>query len=611
MTLEEGFSLIINKVAKQEKHEHYQRTVDLSEKMYALATGENLKPHMEKYFASVSEESRDKIAEVTQAITPSVIHQLMRPVKGVLRLNDIREIVKYSTPDTEKEIQLIDSISNFYGSKSVSKYMAKKWVSLSTFDPNSFILVDFESFDSTVETAKPYPVEIPSKSVFDFKYENQVLKYLMIEKASTYVNSKGAECQGFSYSVYIPDYAIKLVEVDPETSASETPEITKEGLIKINSKVYSFEVLNTKSKVVQAVRTGFIDDLITHGETMTTFLHPALPWLEKLLKSMAEFDLTNLKHVFPQLLAYMQKCEGDNPEIGCGCDKHNTEHYTGTCDTCEGSGWLMPTTSGEVTAFKLPLEDDPELLTDLSKLYHYIEKPLELIELQLKINGINVDSALAAMYSNEKFTRLEVSETATKSKLDADATNDAVQPLVEHYSDVWVSLVTLIAEFTDKNNGDLIISHHFPKDLKLKTQEQIAEERKAAKEAGINPILLAKLDEDFNDKVHINSPDEAKKCRVKMSYDPFRGLSLEERMHRLSMSVPERDRILYSNFESIFRRIEKDHEDFYSYERPKMDETVEAVIADFIQDIQKERVSEFGLIDTGEGIETPVDVETE
>ena len=151
------------------------------------------------------------------------------------------------------------------------------------------------------------------------------------------------------------------------------------------------------------------------------------------------------------------------------------------------------------------------------------------------------------MFNKELFSKTEVTETATEKILETDNMNDTLKPFAQALSTMWEFVVEDIATYTDLRTG-LTVEHLYPDDFKFKSQNELMEELKRAKDASASTSTIAAIEDDINEILYADRPDELKAIRVKNAVNPFRGYNEEHIRLLISQGMTTRyNVILWAN----------------------------------------------------------------
>lgn len=563
--LEKGFSKLIQTVILEEAgyHQDYERVVKLAELYENLITGEHPEQLLIQFNPREDDEQFNQRVRLTQLLTPSVCEKIMQPFYKVSRIDNVKKAVLFKGKNDktiESKISEIESaIEAYYGDESLDDFMETEYVELVFTDPNSFIVTEFNDFNHDSERAKPFPYLVTSKEAVNYSYDNNVLQFLIIRKPikfkSTDDKNKIIVCDGSKYRLYLDDNLILLTEVDPKLGGTDYSEIDlaieTPKRIKIGKKVFTLDLKEHLAGQVPAIRVGYKRDISTKGRTMISPIHKAVPRMMKSVKAVSELDLTGTLHTFPQKFQYAQACLGKTGEV-CRDGKNSKGE---NCSVCGGSGLAVHKSSAD--AVILPMPRDEKDMLDLDKLMVYKNPPIDLIKWQDEYVEKLERKCLTDVFVSESINQITKTQTATEKELDMESIYDTLFPFGKRFSAVYIKQGRLIATFID--NGDAIIIHAFPKDLKLKTEKMLMEDLKAAKEAGIPPFLKIEIENDIASKVYADNPEKLRIYRVNQQHIPFSGKTAEEITLSINLGLTTNfDKILYANFDSIMSEIDQE-----------------------------------------------------
>jgi len=585
------------------RHKYYQRVTALADEYYKLISGDGVDTLLRQYVKRETEADFKQRVDITEAITPAVSEKIMSPFEKVGRVDNVLKRMRFDQDENlEKRNELIETLETFHGDEDLDSYMETSYINNSFIDPNMFIVVDFEEFDARLnEKPQPFPVEIPSYDALDFKYKNNKLKWLVVRRPITITNvdSDGKEehIETYRYAIYMDNEIIelkplRLAKQDGETAKStlqvdEDGELITDDQIVLkaenekSSMVYQISILEPMAGMVQAIRIGYKKDLVTKNKTFISPLHSALPRMRKTLKSVSELDLTATLHAHPHKYQFMEKCKGPSPTTPC---QDGMLSKNQTCPKCNGSGWDVPTSAQDMII--MPLPKHPDDMLDLSKLSYFESPPIDLLEWQEAYTDKLEQECIKDVFVSETFNRKKGAATATEVVIDMQSVYDTLFRFAKQYSKVWVKMVRLSAIFTSNSDG-LSVSHKFPKDFKLKTVEQLISDLKAAHDANAPDFVKTEIERDIARGLFLDNPRMLKIFDVKESHRPFKGKDKEEIMFIVSSEMADKyDRVLWANFEAIFRKLEQDQLekeiDFYDLGYKKRTELLDEVVKSFI-----------------------------
>jgi hypothetical protein len=547
----EGFKELRRIVIDNVRHRDYARVCDLADEYYKMVSGDGISDLLRRV---VSRETEDEF-EMRKTITNSIIPPTLASTKlsfqkAVRKKPKVRKIDWETEGDYEKrQAELELKIAEYWGDASLEKFFEYAYVDYNYLDPNAFLITEFDEFDSNKEKAKPYPFIATSQQAIMFEFKNNILQYLVVKLPITLVDEKGKEYEGSKYTIYLGTDTIVFTEVRDKPMFYTLDNDFPEG-IEIGGKYYTVSYFIPKSDKIPARRFGFKHDAQTQGRTFISVFHDVMPYLNKTLKIDSELDLSTAMTAFPQRFRYVNPC----PDCKGGVTPDGK-----TCGTCHGTG-KEPIHASAMDVVTLNIPYDTAEMIDLDKLLVYKAPPIELLDFQERYIQNLRASIYLMMFNKELMTRNELTNTATEVKITEDNMNDTLKPFASGLSTLWEFVVTDIATFTDLGKG-LIVEHQYPDDFKFKTQADMMDELKNAKDAGASTSTIAAIEDDINEMLYADRPEELKIIRIKNAYNPFRGYSEENVRLLISQNLTTHyNAVLWANLESIFNELEQESE---------------------------------------------------
>jgi hypothetical protein len=265
------------------------------------------------------------------------------------------------------------------------------------------------------------------------------------------------------------------------------------------------------------------------------------------------------------------------------------------CPVCHGTG-IQPfhKSTADIVTLTLPRTPDPAQMIDLDNLLVYKTPPIELLTFQKEYLEYLKTTAYELMFNVDRFTKSQVSITATESIQGQDNLNDTLYPFARQYSAIYEFVVRDIATFTDLS--DVTVQHKFPYDFKMKGLIELMQDLKMAKDANASPATIAAIEDDINEILYYDRPDELKRMKVKNAVNPFRGYSNENIRFIISQgNTTMYNRTLWENQEAIFQELELENQNpwFYDLSMELINVKVKEKTAEYIARIKGEKDLEY------------------
>lgn len=595
MNIAEELKKFRRMIVLQKKHCDYKRTVDLSDEYKAHVSGVGLDKYLKQFVKREEKELFEQRVALTNSISPSVASSLQKPFYKVARNKNVKQKINFKNDQTREQI-VKNMMSAFYGSNELNTrgldfWIRNRFIELTFVDPNAFVVIEWEARPKDQEL-NPYPYEISSKNVFNYKYERGVLSWLFTRgfEQMGFINDKGEEDEKeiTTWTLYKIGFSIKIQQYDPKFFALNDIQINPEMQITFEENSINYLVTYQKTNLdfIPAFRVGYIRDTATDGRTFVNPFESAMPYFRKALKSVSELDLSITLHTFPQKLQYVTKCKGVSKAKKCNSGLTADGE---TCKSCNGSGVTIQKSGQDALLLPLPTEKD-EIL-DLDKLVVYKTPPIDLLKFQDEfVRNLKTDAHLSVYNSNMFISNeAEFAKTATEVNLNTEGIYDTIYPYTEKFSEVWKTVVKIFVRLSGFIGQDVEIIHLFPTDLKLKTQEVLLNTLKLANESEAPSYFRNSILEEIANQVYEGDELGRLKSFTKNKFYPFSGKTEAEIQFLMSSPyVSNFTKVLNANFEAIFTDIEKEFPTFYKMKYAKQWEIVTNAVKPYEDEIKQQ-----------------------
>lgn len=540
---------LLYKVDNSLRHQYYQDTVDLAIKYKAYFTGDKQEDMVVTYKPAESEEQQQQRVRLFNSITPHLCGSIMDTYGAVNSVKPLVNKMTWKDSKDEKNLNTInEALKEFYEGEGVNKYLGSNYRRQVFYDPNSFLIVGFETF-GTDKKLYPFPIEIPASGVFDFDYKNGVLDYLIAETFIDIIKD-GKIATGSRFRIYSENYVLELKEIGDEVPDGEVVNLEK------LKKSFVFKEFFTGSKRCQAKRVGYLMDPATNFKTCVSPLFKADKILRDAINTKSELDLAKALHGFIQKFAYAEEC-GHKVEVGSSTDRCSNGRMLISgheCDVCHGSGKKIHTTVQDIVYVKLP--KDPLERMDLSKYVHYQEIPVHMIQ-QLDADIEKAEAKVKkAVFNSDAFSRNTTRTTATEETYD----NQYVDRELSIFGDALVSMAEFIvtqgAIFNDLDK-DFQYTYKLPSKFAPVSLHNRIKEREEAVTAQLPKDLIQAMDYGIAQDIFADNQISLSRYEFKRRYRPFNSLDDAEVQIILSdLPSSHTDKILWIYFDQIVMDLE-------------------------------------------------------
>jgi hypothetical protein len=642
MQLDEAVLLTRDLINTRAKHQDYERVVDLADKYMKFTTGENIGSLLIHFVPREDPALFVQRMALTKSITPAIAAAITNPFTQAMRIQNIREGLKVKN---ERLLPIIQGMSKeFYGNKrkkvtGLKSWMNKRFKTLSFTDPNSWVVVEWDTPPNDQTPIKPRPFEVPAAWAYNYLDVNGELKWLWVNQPITYRTVKGAsvpitsvptpinapspmggnsflastakvvprvtptspdrfggiKAAGERWTLYDEDMTVVYEQVDP-VYLEKSGYVMKEGesiiFYETQNVYYLMKVAYPKVGYPTAYRIGYITDPFTQDRTFVNPWHNAMPFFQKSLKTVSEQDITMTLHTFPQKYQYVSKCMGESKQKSCRDGR--IPNTNDVCTVCKGTGYKIHTTGQDV--IYLPMPESPEDMLDLEKLSAYKAPPIETVRFQNEYVLQLEQQALRAVFSSSVVIKTSGPTgstdpvTATQAEIDIQGLYNAIEPYTEKDSELRKEFITLFGILAGERLEDIEVTYEYPADFKMKTLQMLLMDLKSSKDAGAPQYLVRIINDDIANLAYVGSPKELLMYRVKSAFMPFAEKSPEEIAEAISSQyVPKEPKVLYMNFGEIFVELLEEDPGFYERSTDVQNKAVKAKVAQYIQMLEAQQ----------------------
>lgn len=543
-------------------HAGYAWAVEYSNQCKAYFAGVGLDRYLKQFARRESAELFEQRKEITAHINRAIGASLMRPFQKVPRSNFTKVLAFAGDADGRRSQEFANSVLSRFTEKGLDRYVFERVLYWSIFDPNCFLVVEFDSTDGR-ERARPYPFEVTSAMAVRYglnKYgelqyvvsrQVQRVKSQDVERLTMYQAMQTVVLQQLS-DEQEKALALPLQKIESLHEVPEDGQYVRLG----NNRVYRIEMpLPHGLDKCPAFRCGYADNPEDDGATKVSIFDAAMPYAKKVVKINSELDLTTALLAFPISVRYEDRCE--HP----GCVKGTLIDGT-TCITCHGSGYKpRPTSAAEELVLAMP--SSPDEMLDVSKIMTYIYPPTDAVKMQIELVQTYVMQAKEAVFNSQMFTKQETAQTATFHSIELQSVYDTLYPYAKQLGSAWSFICGACKAFTGFQ-GDMTAALVFPQDFRFETAPELFAELKSARDAGAGSVVTGLIGQRIVDRMLVDDPERIEEVRSEMRIDPFSGMSEAQTLEALASNlVPRWKKVLFANMKDIVLALELANPGFF------------------------------------------------
>lgn len=530
------------------KSEHYKRHASTFKQYY---TGKNDIALLTSYRSRETDLQKDQRDRITIRRPKHVCHQIEHTLDKLQTLD--KAVTNISTKN--KNNKAIEDLNKFVYENNISQQAFDFVKYYNIVDPNSFLICGINEF------GEPEFKVIESCDVFDFRIKNDKVDYLII-------NTGEKDLKRY-FTIYTKDLVCS-VEVN-------------NGIINVET---------TKTNLCYAYHLGYILDSETNFKTYKSILSSAEQLLKQLLFDGSEYDIIKALHGIIKQFAYAKDCNfnASTDEGHVRCVEGQLflgDIHKGQCSSCQGSGLRIHTSSQDIIYLPEPMGTE---FLKLDQLTHTVFIPDSILETRKKDLYELEDKIIRTVFNSNNNTVEQSQKTAYEVKTENSGLIAQFQKLGNKVSDTFIWMVECIADV--QNVKDVSVFHGFSMDLNLDTLDSLFEQRSQAIKAGVSNDIIMSIDTAILKKQHMDNPDYIKRVQLWETFKPFKNFTVNERAVALgSTDVPQRDKVLYLNWDRIKTTVQLNNENFFDLKREQQQELINSEVDKIMTEIEVKEIT--------------------
>lgn len=304
---------------------------------------------------------------------------------------------------------------------------------------------------------------------------------------------------------------------------------------------------------------------------------PMVPSFDEAAREYSDQQANMVAHIYPERWEYEgQSCSacwdnGQKRSTGFVRIKSNnkTDRFE-TCSSCGGTGSgtkTGPYSSIVIRAAKTTLGEQPSPIPPAG----YIQKDISIPEFQEKRIQTHIFEALAAI-NMEHLSEVPLAQSGVAKTVDRDDFNNFVHGIAEDIIAIVDRIYYLINEYRyrlivpeDTRRKRMLPKINVPENYDLLIANNLVEEIKQAKDAGVSPTILTELQMGYASAKFYNNPQVRDELNCIFELDPLPGIDDDSKVTRLTnKGITEVDYIISVNIEAFVRCARVELPKFYT-----------------------------------------------
>ena len=565
-TKEELQKIMIDAIAGQKHHEHYDRTVKLATFYKQIMTGDCQDKYVLQYKPRETDEQKIQRLSIYNSRTQFVSNKVYSIIDRLRRVDNVVDNMYYMDSE-EKPEEVERYFMDFHNNQSFNDYIHDTTIFYNFYDPNAWIGIDF--MKGRDGKTYPFPVEYHSEQVYHYEIINNKVTYFIARQ----------KVDGLDvFTMLAPDWSIIVRQKATDVS----------GQIEIKDVEYDIEVRSTVSKQTPVFQVGYLRDAETDRKTFVGILEAAEKPYKRLINDGIEYDLSKALHGFLQkyqygnVCSYFEETEDGNNTCIDGIMSISNKH----CDKCQGTGLVMHRSTQDIILMKYP-EDKSEHIP-LKDMVYYVEIPIELMKIQKENINDDIEEILSAIFNSQLPEMVGVqggAKTATENMLSFDNIQNVLYKCGNNISRVYKNMAMQVAIYMDSDEK-LIIDHAFPTDLQLETLDMLLGQRDKAVKAGVPYAIIENIDAKILVKQSQGNADNVHWVQTWEKFRPWKDITENERSFIIAeMSPQDKLRVRFVYYDEIKRNIENDHPKFYVFDNKEQEKLIDQYVLKYVPEV--------------------------
>lgn len=527
------------------RHLYYNRCNELCNKFAPHADGVYPQELIECRRPNEPLEVKEYRFKIWKAITKPQFTSLVASLGKIRRSSDWS--IKYPTEEfpkiaegesledyCEENYPYFTSLTNWVFGVLLKKYLT---------DPNGVILMLPLKTDGVAETEylRPYPFIFDSCHVYEYEEGERAI---LVNPEGCYYSTRGKEVEGKSYYIVTRDVIEKWDQIDARGNYNITMSFVHN--------MPTMPAFKIGAVICETKGTHFLYESRIEG---------ILPHLDEALREYSDLQAAKVLHIFPERWEYTSAECRDCKGLGRRINPTGTGDVP--CETCGGRGIIA---AGPFNKMLIKLPGALDTATQIpNPPAGYVEKDVEIVRIMEESVDRHIYKALAAI--NFQFiAQTPLNQSGVAKEVDKEELNNTVHGIAEDLVRVMDTIYKYTGYYRYQNLYSfteidaMLPAVAVPEHYDLLSSQYMQTELDTSKKAGLNPVILNSMEEEYASKRFADTPEIKDRLALILRLDPLPNVTDESKMTMLSnKGISQESYVISSNiYEFVQRALDAD-----------------------------------------------------
>lgn len=532
------------KKAIQGKHPNYKKTVNLTNELRVHYDGQMPEKIISERRPNEPEEVKKYRKDIYVPITKNPISKVITSLQKIRRSKDWSIDYGTTVPASVRMGEGLEDYceKNYPGFTSLTNWAFSELIGEYLLDANAFSAVILKTKqENGTEYEKPIIEIFPSENVI--YYEEDVILIVKSRDVIPYSTPAGRYTynDGEIYYALTPNRIVKFQQIGKNAQFD-----------------IAIDYMHNIGEIPACRMGGVFKERVNNDTIFESRIAGMVPHLKEAVREYSDLQAEIVQHIHSEKYYYTttdcQKCHGAG-KIGT----------SDTCPECKGSGLAQA-----ISSYGQYLIKQKELGTAPQPPIGYIQKDTTIAKLQDERVDKHIYKALQSI-NMEFLAETPLNQSGLAKEVDKDELNNFVNSIAEDLVKILDQMYRYICDYRymisvpSKDERHLMLPViSVPERFDLLGSDYLITEIKAAKDAGVNPIIVKNMEIEYLKKRYNADPEISGELETVYEIDPLPGLNEDDKLIMLNNGgISEEDYVVSCNIVQLVRKAKVEHELFY------------------------------------------------